>query len=88
MFNAIIENLDLGEIALIGRQYTWANNFEVPKYKNWAVFWLVWSGNKKFTLVTVHALQSGLSDHTPLLVDSGEAARGEQDGLLFRTIVV
>ena len=28
---------------------------------------------QKFPLVTVQALQRGISDHTPLLVDSGEA---------------
>lgn len=42
--------------------------------KNWIAFWLVCSGNKKFPLVMVHALQRGLSDHTPLLVDSSELA--------------
>jgi exonuclease III len=33
IFNAIIESLDLKEIALTGRQFTWANRREVPTYE-------------------------------------------------------
>jgi exonuclease III len=33
MFNAIIESLDLREIALSGRQFTWANRRENPTYE-------------------------------------------------------
>jgi hypothetical protein len=33
MFNAIIESLDLREIALSGRQYTWANRQEVQTFE-------------------------------------------------------
>jgi hypothetical protein len=33
LFNAIIESLDLREIALSGRQYTWASRREVPTYE-------------------------------------------------------
>src|SRR3954468_10987240 len=34
MFNMIIESLDLREIDLTGRQYTWANSLLNPTYKN------------------------------------------------------
>lgn len=73
MFNVIIESLDLREIDLTGRQYTWANNLDNPTYENLdrALTSVDWK--QKFPLVTVRALQRGLSDHTPLLVDSGEA---------------
>ena len=71
--NAIIENLDLREIDLIGRQYIGANNLEIPTYEKLdrlaSVKW-----GQKFPLVMMHALQRELSDHTPLLVDSSEAA--------------
>ena len=36
--------------------------------------------------MTVQALQRGISDHTPLLVDSGEAAHhGNNNGFSFET---
>jgi hypothetical protein len=42
--------------------------------KNWTDFWLVLSGNKKFPGVSVRALTRSGSDHTPLLLDSGDQA--------------
>jgi hypothetical protein len=33
LFNAIIESLDLREIILLGRQYTWVSRREVPTYE-------------------------------------------------------
>jgi endonuclease/exonuclease/phosphatase family metal-dependent hydrolase len=73
MFNTIIESLDLREIDLTGRQFTWANSLLVPTYEKLdrvlnSVDW-----EQKFPLVTVQALHRAISDHTPLLVDSGEA---------------
>jgi exonuclease III len=33
IFNAIIESLDLRELSLSGRQYTWANRRDTPTYE-------------------------------------------------------
>jgi hypothetical protein len=33
LFNAIIETLNLGELELTGRKFTWANYAEVPTYE-------------------------------------------------------
>ena len=33
MFNMIIESLNLREIELTGRQFTWANSLPVPTYE-------------------------------------------------------
>jgi hypothetical protein len=38
VFNAIIENLNLREIALSGRQFTWASRRENSTYKKWIEF--------------------------------------------------
>ena len=73
MFNAIIESLDLREIHLSGRRFTWANNLENPTYEKLDRVLTSVDWEMKFPLVTVRALQSGLSDHTPLLLDSGDA---------------
>ena len=73
MFNAVIESLDRREIDLSGRQYTWANNLENPTYEKLDRVLTSVDWEHKFHLVSVRALQRGLSDHTPLLVDSGNA---------------
>jgi hypothetical protein len=33
LFNAIIDILDLREVSMVGRQFTWANNLPDPTYK-------------------------------------------------------
>jgi exonuclease III len=48
VFNAIIESINLREIVLSGRQYTWASRRETPTYENWTEFWQVWNGSKSF----------------------------------------
>ena len=73
MFNMIIESLDLREIDLTGRQFTWANSLPIPTYEKLDRVLTSVEWEQKFPLVTVQALQRAISDHTPLLVDSGEA---------------
>jgi len=73
MFNAIIESLDLKEIELTGRQFTWANYLENLTYEKLDRVLTSVDWEHKFPFVTVKALQRGLPDHTPLLVDSGDA---------------
>jgi endonuclease/exonuclease/phosphatase family metal-dependent hydrolase len=74
LFNAIIENLNIREIALSGCQYTWASRRENPTYEKLdrvlgSVEW-----EQKFPLILVRALSHSGSDHTPLLIDSGHSA--------------
>jgi hypothetical protein len=37
LFNAIIDGLNLRELEMSGRKYTWANNLLSPLLKNWIV---------------------------------------------------
>jgi hypothetical protein len=73
IFNAIIENLDLREIVLWGRQFTWENNLPTPTYEKLDRILTSVELEHKFPLVTIRALQRRVSDHTPLLMDSGAA---------------
>ena len=73
MFNTIIESLDLREIELSGRKFTWANTLPVPTFEKLDRVLASVDWEQKFPLVTVQALSRKFSDHTPLLVDSGEA---------------
>ena len=73
MFNMIIEILDLREIDLTGRKFTWANSLPVPMYEKLDRVLSSVEWEQKYPLVTVQVLQRAISGHTPLLVDSGEA---------------
>jgi exonuclease III len=74
IFNAIIESLDLREIALSGRQFTWASCRDTPTYEKLDRVLASVEWEQKFPLVSVRALARAESDHTPLILDSGEQA--------------
>jgi hypothetical protein len=74
LFNAIIESLNLREIVLSGRQFTWANRRETPTYEKLDRILASVSWEQKYPLVSVRALTRSGSDHTPLLLDSGDHA--------------
>ncbi len=74
LFNAVINSFDLREIALTGRQFTWANSLPTPTYEKLARILTSTDWESKYPLVSVHALDRGVSDYTPLLLDTGEAA--------------
>jgi Asp-tRNA(Asn)/Glu-tRNA(Gln) amidotransferase C subunit len=84
IFNAIIESLDLRELALSGRQFTWANRKVNPTYEKLDRILASVSWEQKFPLVSVRALTRAGSDHPPLLIDSGEQAhRGNKSIFSF-----
>jgi hypothetical protein len=74
IFNAIIESLDLRELALSGRQFMWANRRENQTFEKLDRILMSVEWEQKFPLASVHALTRSGSDHTPLLLDSGEQA--------------
>jgi hypothetical protein len=84
LFNAIIESLDLREIELSGRQYTWASRRENPTYEKLDRVLANVEWEQKFPLVSVRALTRSGSDHTPLLLDSGDPAHlGNKNNFSF-----
>jgi mannosylglycoprotein endo-beta-mannosidase len=74
LFNAIIDGLDLREIEMSGRKFTWANSKSVPTYEKLDRVLASTEWEQKFPLVTVDALNREISDHTPLLLSTGEKA--------------
>ena len=74
VFNAIIESFNLREIALSGRQFTWANRRDTPTFEKLDRVLANTEWEQKFPLVTVRAMTRSGSDHTPLLLDSGNQA--------------
>jgi hypothetical protein len=69
IFNAIIESLDLREIILSGRQFTWASRREIPTYDKLDRVLANIEWEQKFPLVSVRAMtRTGLIIHLCLLI--------------------
>lgn len=75
LFNAVINSLDLKEIELTGRQYTWANNLPTPTFEKLDRALVSTDWGLRYPKVTVQALTREISDHTPLLLDTGEISQ-------------
>ena len=56
----------------MGRQYTWANSLQNPTFEKLDRVLMTTEWEFKYSLVTVHALDRGVPDHAPLLLDTGE----------------
>jgi hypothetical protein len=84
IFSAVIGRLDLRELVLSGRQFTWANRKEVPTFEKLDRVLASVSREKKIPFVSVRALTRAGSDHTPLIIDTGEQAhRGNKAHFSF-----
>ncbi|WVZ54678.1 hypothetical protein U9M48_005442 [Paspalum notatum var. saurae] len=71
LFNAVIDSLNLRELQMSGRKFTWANSLEVPTFERLDRILMSTEWEQKFPLATVVALSREISDHTPLLLNSG-----------------
>jgi hypothetical protein len=78
LFNAIIDSFDLQEIELSGQQFTWVNSLPTPTYEKLERVLMTTEWEFKYPLVSVRALDRGMSDHTPLLLDTGGLQRQHQ----------
>jgi hypothetical protein len=74
IFNAIIESLDLRELALSGRQFTWASHRTIPTFEKLDRVLVSVEWEEKYPLVSARALTRTGSDHTPLLIETGSPA--------------
>jgi hypothetical protein len=73
LFNAVIDSLDLREVSMTGRQFTWANSLPDPTYEKLDRVLMDTDWEDKFPMVSVRALEriEGLSDHAPILLSTG-----------------
>jgi hypothetical protein len=62
--------LDLREVEMIGRQFTWANNLMDPTYEKLDRILMDADWELKFPMVSVRDLDQieGLSDHAPIFM--------------------
>jgi hypothetical protein len=70
-FNVVIESLDLREIIMTGRLYTWAGSGDNPTYEKLDRILVNTKWEINFPLAKVEARYQNISDHTPLVVSRG-----------------
>ena len=70
LFNTVIDNWDLREISMVGRQFTWDNSLPEPTYEKLDRVLMDTDWESMFPLVSVWALEhtEGLSDHACILL--------------------
>lgn len=70
LFNVVIDCLDLREISMIGRQFTWAKSLPEPTYEKLDRVLMDTDWESKFPMVSVRALPhiEAISDHAPILL--------------------
>jgi hypothetical protein len=71
LFNVVIESLDLREIVMTGRQFTWAGAGDNPTYEKLDRVLASTEWELNFPLAKVEARDRSISDHTPLVVSTG-----------------
>jgi exonuclease III len=65
LFNVVIESLDLREIVMTGRQYTWAGSGDNPTYEKLDRVLASTEWEAHFPLTRVEARDRNISDHIP-----------------------
>jgi hypothetical protein len=68
----VINGLNLRELEMSKRKFTWANNLAQPTFEKLNQILITTKWEEKFPLSTVRALTREISSHTPLLLNTGE----------------
>jgi exonuclease III len=71
LFNAVIESLDLKEMVMAGRQFTWAGAGDNPTFERLDRVLVSTEWEIQFPLSTVEPRDRNISDHTPLVLSTG-----------------
>jgi len=72
-FNAVIEYLDLREIVMSGRQFTWAGLGDNPTFEKLDRVLIGTEWEDQFPLATVEPRDRNISYHTPLVLNIGSS---------------
>jgi mannosylglycoprotein endo-beta-mannosidase len=79
IFNAVIESLDLREIVMTGRQYTWAGPGVNPTFEKLDRVLVSTEWEIQFPLTSVEPRDRNISDHTPLVINTGASTHQTGD---------
>jgi hypothetical protein len=81
----VIDGLNLRELVMSGRRFTWANSMPNPTYEKLDRILVSTEWEEKFPLAKVMTLSRDISDHAPLLLDTGRApSNGSQPLFKFK----
>jgi hypothetical protein len=71
LFNVVIDSLDLREVTMVGRQFTWTNSLLNPTFEKLDRVLMDANWESKFPMVSVRALErvEGFLDHAPILFE-------------------
>lgn len=81
LFNAVIDSLDLRELGLSNRKFTWANSRSVPTFETLDRVLVTTEWEAKYPVTTVQALTREISDHTSLLMSTGNGTHSNRQPL-------
>jgi exonuclease III len=83
LFNAVIDTLNLRELELSGRSFTWANHLQNQTFEKLDRILVCTDFESKYPLTTVNALSREISDHTPLLCCTNNSSSSYQPQFKF-----
>ena len=76
LFNAVIDGLDLRELEMSRRKYTWENSLKNPTFERLDRVLVRTEWEQHYPLATIVASSREISDHTPLLLNTREEEKG------------
>jgi hypothetical protein len=82
LFKVVIDGLNLRELEMLDWKYTWANNLSMPTFERLDRVLVSTKWEEKWPLKTVQALTRIISDHTPLLLNSGATSTSGHEPLV------
>jgi hypothetical protein len=77
-FRRLLNELELVEIDLLGRQFTWSNEREAPTLVRLDRVFVTTDWDQLFPDCILHALASSISDHCPLLLGLRDSFMGKR----------
>jgi endonuclease/exonuclease/phosphatase family metal-dependent hydrolase len=83
MFNAVIDSLNLREIEMSGRKFTWPNHLQNLTFEKLDRVLVCTDFEFKYPHTTVHALTREISNHTPLLFNTNNLSSSYQPQFKF-----
>jgi hypothetical protein len=72
LFNCVIDGLNLRELEMSGRRSAWVNSLPNPTFEKLDRILVSTEWELNHPLTTVVALPQVISDHTPLIIDTGK----------------
>lgn len=83
LFNAVIDTLNLREVEMSGRKFTWANNMQNQTFEKLDRVLVCTDFESKYSQITLHALSREISDHTPLFLNTNSPSSSYQPQFKF-----